>query len=109
MIDDILREVEHDALPDAAARVTSLATDYLGASGRAEGAVSPTVPRDAVDARFDEPLPEDGCPLADVVQRIRVEQNEIAALTLFDCSRLAQKAQERRRILRGGFERSIVG
>ncbi|HEX6053813.1 MAG TPA: aspartate aminotransferase family protein [Gemmatimonadaceae bacterium] len=71
MIDDILREVERDALPDAAARVTSLATDYLAATRRGEGAVSLTVQRDEVDARFAEPMPEDGRPLADVVDRIR--------------------------------------
>ena len=73
MIDDILHEVERDALPDAAVRVTSLATDYLASARRGEGAVSPAVQRDEVDARFAEPLPEHGRPLADVVDRIRDE------------------------------------
>lgn len=82
MIDDILREVERDALPDAAARVVSLATEYLAATGRGEGAVSPARPRAEVDARFAEPMPEDGAPLADVVERIR---REIVA----DANRLA--------------------
>lgn len=82
MIDDTLRDVERDAMPDSAALVTSLATDYLAATGRGDGAVSPSRPRDEVDARFAEPLPEHGRPLAEVVDRMR---DEIIA----DANRLA--------------------
>src|SRR5687768_10306240 len=73
MIDDILREVERDALSDAAAHVVSLATDYLAAAGRGDGAVSSARSRAEVDARFAEPIPEVGAPLAEVVDRIRRE------------------------------------
>ena len=82
MIDDVMREVERDAMPDAAARVTSLAADYFAATHRAEGAVSPTRSRAEVDARFDEPLPEQGQPLDAIVERIG---DEIMA----DANRLA--------------------
>jgi len=82
MIEDVMREVERDAMPDAASRVTALAADYFAATRRAEGAVSPHRSRAEVDARFAEALPEDGQPLEAIVERIG---DEIMA----DANRLA--------------------
>ena len=77
-----MREVERDALPEAAARITSLAADYFAATRRAEGPVSAARSRAEIDARFGEPLPEEGKPLDAIVERIG---GEIVA----DANRLA--------------------
>ena len=73
MIDLVMRKVEDDALPEAAARVTGLASDYFAATRRAEGPVSADRSRAEVDARFAEPLPEEGKPLDAIVDRISTE------------------------------------
>jgi L-2,4-diaminobutyrate decarboxylase len=73
MIDDVMRELERDATPESAALVTALASEYFDATRRGEGPVSSGVAPNDVDARFDEPMPEDGRPLADVVERVRSE------------------------------------
>ncbi|HUQ80262.1 MAG TPA: pyridoxal-dependent decarboxylase [Gemmatimonadaceae bacterium] len=73
MIDDVMRELERDATPESAALVTALASEYFEATRRGEGPVSSGVAPNDVDARFDEPLPEDGRPLRDVVERVRSE------------------------------------
>ncbi len=76
----LLAELETDMLPEAAARFTALATDYLAATRTGDGPVS--TPRSSAElaARFDEPMPQDGRPLADVVARLRDE-------VLPDCNR----------------------
>jgi L-2,4-diaminobutyrate decarboxylase len=76
MIDDVMRELERDAGPDAAALMTGLAAEYFEATRRGEGAVSAGPPPNEIAARFDEPMPEAGRPLADVVARIR---NDVVA------------------------------
>ena len=73
MIDDVMRELERDAAPDAAAQVIGLATEYFDATRRGDGPVSRGVAPNDVTARFDEPMPEHGRPLADVVARVRSE------------------------------------
>jgi L-2,4-diaminobutyrate decarboxylase len=82
MIEEILREIERDASPEAAALVARVATDYFASTARGEGAVSPAHPPHEVDARFREPLPEHGRPLAEVIDRVRAD---VAA----DANRLA--------------------
>jgi len=73
MIDDVLRELERDAAPDAAALVLRLASDYFASTARAEGAVSSGRSFEEITARFAEPLPARGRPLAEVVERVRLE------------------------------------
>ena len=73
MIDDVMRELERDAAPDAAALVIGLATEYFDATRRGDGPVSTGVAPNDVAARFDEPMPEQGRPLAEVVARVRSE------------------------------------
>jgi len=71
MIDAVMRELERDATPEAAALVIGLATEYFDATRRAEGPVSSGVAPNEVEARFDEPMPEDGSALEDVIARVR--------------------------------------
>ena len=73
MIDAVMRELERDATPEAAAQVIGLATEYFDATRRAEGPVSSGVAPNEIEARFDEPMPEDGSPLEDVIARVRSE------------------------------------
>jgi L-2,4-diaminobutyrate decarboxylase len=73
MIDDVMRELERDAAPDAAAQVIGLATEYFDATRGGDGPVSTGVAPNDVAARFDEPMPERGRPLAEVVARVRSE------------------------------------
>jgi L-2,4-diaminobutyrate decarboxylase len=82
MIDDVMRELERDSTPDAAAQIIGLATEYFDATRRAEGPVSSGVASDDVDARFDELMPEDGRPLSEVVARVRSQ-------VMADANRLA--------------------
>src|SRR5215204_5929341 len=73
MIDDVMRELERDASPEAAAQLIGLATEYFAATGRADGPVSSGVSPNDLAARFDEPMPEHGRPLDEVVARVRSE------------------------------------
>jgi len=71
MIDDVMRELERDAGADAAALVTGLATEYFESTRRGGGAVSAGPPPNEIAALFDEPMPELGRPLAEIVARVR--------------------------------------
>ena len=71
MIDDVMRELERDAGTDAAALMTGLAADYFAATRRGEGPVSAGPSPNDIAARFDEPMPEYGRPLDEIVARVR--------------------------------------
>jgi L-2,4-diaminobutyrate decarboxylase len=73
MTQNILAAFEADALPDAAALFTALATDYLAETRTGDGPVSTGRSAAELAARFDEPLPRGGRPLAEVVARLRDE------------------------------------
>lgn len=73
MIDEVMRELERDSLPESAALVTALASEYFESTRRAEGPVSSGVVPNDVEARFDEPMPEAGRPLPEVMERVRRE------------------------------------
>jgi L-2,4-diaminobutyrate decarboxylase len=81
MTDDILAELERDAAPDAAALFARLATEYLAATRDGAGPVSTPHTADALAERFDEPLPLDGRPLAEIVARLGRD-------VVSDCNRL---------------------
>ncbi len=74
--------LDHDATPDAAAQVISLATTYLETTRRGEGPVSSGRSPNEIAARFDEPMPEEGADLATIVARIERD-------VLADANRLA--------------------
>jgi L-2,4-diaminobutyrate decarboxylase len=82
MIDDVMERLERDAAPEAAAQVIALATDYFEATRRGDGPVSSGVAPNEQDARFDEPMPEMGRELAEIITR--VERDVMA-----DANRLA--------------------
>jgi L-2,4-diaminobutyrate decarboxylase len=73
MIDDVMRELERDATLEAATQVIELATEYFEATRRGEGPVSSGLAPNVRDARFDEPMPETGRPLAQIVARMRTD------------------------------------
>jgi L-2,4-diaminobutyrate decarboxylase len=77
----LLAELESDMDRAAASLFTSLAADYLADTRTAGGPVStPRAPAELA-ARFDESMPLEGRPLAEVVGRLRDE-------VLPDCNRL---------------------
>jgi L-2,4-diaminobutyrate decarboxylase len=78
---DLLAELESDMELDAATLFTSLAAGYLAETRSGDGPVSTARTPAELAARFDEPMPRDGKPLADVVARLRDE-------VLPDCNRL---------------------
>jgi L-2,4-diaminobutyrate decarboxylase len=82
MIDGVMRELERDATPDAAAQVIALAARYFESTRRGEGPVSAAPAPNDVDARFDESMPEVGRPLADIVAQV---EHDVMA----DANRLA--------------------
>ena len=77
----ILRELESDMGLDAAAHFTALAAEYLASTRDGAGPVSTGRTAAELDARFDEPMPREGRPLAEVAARLRDE-------VLPDCNRL---------------------
>ncbi len=70
---DILRQIESDMSAEAAGGFMALATAYLAETREGTGPVS--TPRSPAElaARFDEPAPSSGLPLADVLVRLRDE------------------------------------
>ena len=77
----ILSALESDASLASATEFVTLAATYLADTRTGDGPVS--TPRTSAElaARFDEPMPMDGQPLADVVARLRDD-------VLPDCNRL---------------------
>jgi L-2,4-diaminobutyrate decarboxylase len=77
----ILAELEADTSADAAALFTELTAGYLSGTRTGDGPVSTSRTAAELAARFDEPMPTDGAPLARVVKRLRDE-------VMADCNRL---------------------
>ena len=69
----VLRDLEDDALAPAAEAFVRLAVDYLALAGDGEGPVSTPLGPAELARLFDEPLPVEGKPLAEVVERLRRE------------------------------------
>ncbi|MBK9374799.1 MAG: aminotransferase class V-fold PLP-dependent enzyme [Holophagales bacterium] len=67
----VLSELEDDALAPAAEAFTRIAVDYFAATRTGEGPVSTPLGAAELARRFDEPLPVDGRPLEEVVERLR--------------------------------------
>lgn len=66
----IVAALDADRTRDAGLLFVDLIARYFEQTGRGAGAVSPTSTYEARAALFDEPLPRDGRPLADVVARL---------------------------------------
>jgi L-2,4-diaminobutyrate decarboxylase len=69
-LDALLTELEHDTGTEAAEAFARLVSGYLAATRRGEGPVSTPHDPSALAARFSEPLPEGGRPVADVLRRL---------------------------------------
>ena len=69
-------DLEADATAEAGARFVELAAAFLAESAGGNAAVSTATTPASLAARFDEPLPRDGRPLAEVLARVR---DDIAA------------------------------
>jgi glutamate/tyrosine decarboxylase-like PLP-dependent enzyme len=77
----ILAELEADMSPEAAALFTALATQYLADTRTGDGPVNTSRSAAELAAQFDEPMPQDGRPLEQVIARLRDE-------VIPDCNRL---------------------
>jgi len=71
MSDDVLTELERDTAPEAGAGFLDLVAGYFTETRAGEGPVSTTLTPEEIAARFDEPLPREGRPLEEVVERLR--------------------------------------
>lgn len=80
-VGSILDELERDTAPEAGAGFLELAAGYFADTRTGEGPVSTSLSPEEIAARFDEPLPLTGRPLAEVVERLRRD-------VLPDCNRL---------------------
>jgi L-2,4-diaminobutyrate decarboxylase len=67
----VLAQLEEDVLASAAEALTALAVEVLASPRSGEGPVSTPLGPEELARRFDEPLPLEGRPLADVVARLR--------------------------------------
>ena len=81
MLNALLAELERDTSPEAAAAFTALAARYFAETRAELGPVSTPHAPAALAARFAEPLPAAGRPLAEVVERLGRD-------VLPDCNRL---------------------
>ncbi len=79
---DVLADYELDTRADAGAAFFKVVEQYFAATAAREGAVSTALLPEQLAARFDEPLPRAGLPLARVIARIEED-------VLPDCNRLA--------------------
>ena len=70
-MDPILNELERDTAAEAGTAFLELAAGYLAETRAGEGPVSTSLTAAEIAARFDEPLPLAGRPLAEVVERLR--------------------------------------
>ena len=66
----VFSAIEADAEPDAAGAFLRVATDYLARTRTHDAPVSTPLGPDDLAARFDEPLPSGGRPLAEVIARL---------------------------------------
>ena len=80
-LQQLLADLEHEAGADTAAALTRLVAEYFADTRTGDGRVSTSFTPAELAARFAEPLPEEGRPLGDVVERLRRD-------VLPDCNRL---------------------
>lgn len=71
--DELRAAVESDRSHAAGSLFVDLVARYFTETGGSEGAVSPTAGHAERRARFDEPMPAAGRPLAEIVQRLERE------------------------------------
>ncbi|MEO8636353.1 MAG: pyridoxal-dependent decarboxylase [Gemmatimonadales bacterium] len=70
MPDSILHDLDADSSPASGALFLDLVARYLASTARGEGPVSTALSPEELARRFDEPLPREGRPLSEVVERL---------------------------------------
>jgi L-2,4-diaminobutyrate decarboxylase len=80
-LQQLLDDLEHEAGAETAAAMTRLVVEYFADTRTGSGRVSTFLAPEELAARFAEPLPEEGRPLGDVLERLRRD-------VLPDCNRL---------------------
>ena len=70
MPDSILHDIDADSTRESGALFLDLVARYLASTARGEGPVSTALTPVELARRFDEPLPREGRPLAEVVERL---------------------------------------
>jgi L-2,4-diaminobutyrate decarboxylase len=80
-LSDLLIDLERETGIDAASSFAQLVVDYLAGTRTGEGRVSTALAPADLAARFAEPLPREGRPLGEVLDRLRRD-------VLPDCNRL---------------------
>jgi len=80
-LSNLLADLEHEAGPDTASAFARLVVEYLAETRTGDGRVSTALTPAELAARFEEPLPDRGRPLGEVLDRLRRE-------VLPDCNRL---------------------
>lgn len=73
MSDPLLDPLDADASHEAGALFLDLVVRYLASTARGEGPVSTSLSPGELYARFDEPMPLEGRPLAEIVERLERE------------------------------------
>ena len=73
MIDDILAELEADTSLEVGEIFAGVTARYLESTRRGDGQVSTPLSAEELARRFDEELPRDGRPVAEIVERLERE------------------------------------
>ena len=73
MIDDILAELEADTSLEVGEIFAGVTARYLESTRRGDGQVSTPLSAEELARRFDEDLPRDGRPVAEIVERLERE------------------------------------
>ena len=73
MTGNILTDLDADSTRESGALFLDLVVRYLASTARGEGSVSTSLTPEDLARRFDEPLPREGRPLAEVVERLERE------------------------------------
>ncbi len=73
MTDTILTDLDADSTRESGGLFLDLVARYLASTARGEGPVSTSLSPEDLARRFDEPLPREGRPLAEVVERLERE------------------------------------
>jgi L-2,4-diaminobutyrate decarboxylase len=80
-LQQVLTDIEHDMAAEVAGAFARLVAEYFAETGACLGRVSTAHAPAELAVRFDEPLPQRGRPIADVIGRIERD-------VLTDCNRL---------------------
>lgn len=73
MIDDILRELEADTSLETGQQFAAVVARYFASTRSGSGQVSTPLSSEEIAPRFEEDLPRDGRPLAEIIERLEMQ------------------------------------